>query len=605
MSRSTMSFHRWWLVQYSSLFVLLLVIGIQFINAQSNIKTSFSCQGRPSGYYADVESGCQIYHMCDGLGRQFSYSCPNTTLFQQRMLICDHWYMVNCSKSEDDYTANLLIGQREKPFVEDSEDHPYYRTPRPDLLAHPSASEYNIIYRIGRAQVGSNQNLVGADSNEDGEKNEGPAYFLPSHWSTEYKKSSKPLRNSQKVDLTQQSQVELKTTGFANEAFNEIKSNNAFKRVDSDVSKTIPVNFKSNFAATTPVYPQFVEPEVPLASGELTNVGTGNIHTVVLPPSLQTNQNIRSRTSNRQNIRTSNIQNARPIIAQNFRQVDAPSPIVNFKSTFKATTPVYPVTLDDETIAKNNFDFGDLTVGNGQQQENSSSVVVNFNSDFKATTPVYPTALDEETKLKNEYDFGQLLPLTRNDRNKPIVNFQSAFKATTPVYPNFVDPALVRKHNDDFSGETPKLEQEEAPVPVNFKSNFKATTPVYPKEVDPSVHLAGGGTFTGVAEGIAETIVPPRLVNNPSQPSITFESPRYQIGVLPGSENQASQQLPQSEALLIRKPPNTESQWQELRTMFLIPDYDFPLDTITRPAYESKGPNSFQANQNTHIIEDS
>ncbi|GBP08115.1 hypothetical protein EVAR_69196_1 [Eumeta japonica] len=58
-------------------------------------KTSFSCSGRPSGYYADVETGCQ------------------------RMLICDHWYMVNCSKAEKDYTANLLIGQRDKPFVND------------------------------------------------------------------------------------------------------------------------------------------------------------------------------------------------------------------------------------------------------------------------------------------------------------------------------------------------------------------------------------------------------------------------------------------------------------------------------------------------------
>lgn len=49
--------------------------------------------------------------MCDGLGRQFTYSCPNTTLFQQRMLICDHWYMVNCSKSESHFAANLLIGK--------------------------------------------------------------------------------------------------------------------------------------------------------------------------------------------------------------------------------------------------------------------------------------------------------------------------------------------------------------------------------------------------------------------------------------------------------------------------------------------------------------
>lgn len=54
--------------------------------------------------------------MCDGLGRQFSYTCPNTTLFQQRMLICDHWYMVNCSKSESDYSANLLIGQCQYHF---------------------------------------------------------------------------------------------------------------------------------------------------------------------------------------------------------------------------------------------------------------------------------------------------------------------------------------------------------------------------------------------------------------------------------------------------------------------------------------------------------
>lgn len=48
--------------------------------------------------------------MCDGQGRQFTNICPNATLFQQRMLICDHWYMVNCDKAESNYDANLLIG---------------------------------------------------------------------------------------------------------------------------------------------------------------------------------------------------------------------------------------------------------------------------------------------------------------------------------------------------------------------------------------------------------------------------------------------------------------------------------------------------------------
>nr|ATU82869.1 secreted Chitin-binding peritrophin-like protein [Pristhesancus plagipennis] len=81
--------------------------------------TSFSCQDRPIGYYADVETNCQVYHMCGEGGRQYSYTCPNTTLFHQRMLICAHWYQVNCNRSMADYSANLLIGQRDKPFVED------------------------------------------------------------------------------------------------------------------------------------------------------------------------------------------------------------------------------------------------------------------------------------------------------------------------------------------------------------------------------------------------------------------------------------------------------------------------------------------------------
>ncbi|EDW34409.1 GL22245 [Drosophila persimilis] len=126
-------------------------------------KTSFSCTGRPAGYYADVETGCQVYHMCDGLGRQFSYTCPNTTLFQQRMLICDHWYMVNCSKAESNYAANLLIGQRDKPFVNDEENS--LRTPRPDLLDRPYAPDYSgESFRSQYKQLTPNQNQIRDES---------------------------------------------------------------------------------------------------------------------------------------------------------------------------------------------------------------------------------------------------------------------------------------------------------------------------------------------------------------------------------------------------------------------------------------------------------
>jgi hypothetical protein len=66
--------------------------------------------------------------MCDLEGRRYTNACPNETLFQQRMMICDHWYMVNCNRSEQDYGANELIGQRDKPFVS-SEEHLHHREP--------------------------------------------------------------------------------------------------------------------------------------------------------------------------------------------------------------------------------------------------------------------------------------------------------------------------------------------------------------------------------------------------------------------------------------------------------------------------------------------
>uniref|UniRef100_A0A336MMM2 CSON003794 protein n=1 Tax=Culicoides sonorensis TaxID=179676 RepID=A0A336MMM2_CULSO len=97
-------------------------------------RTTFSCSGRPAGYYADVETGCQIYHMCDGQGRQFTNICPNATLFQQRMLICDHWYMVNCDRAES---------QRDQPFVTEEERIYEIRTPRPDILDRPYAPDYS------------------------------------------------------------------------------------------------------------------------------------------------------------------------------------------------------------------------------------------------------------------------------------------------------------------------------------------------------------------------------------------------------------------------------------------------------------------------------
>ncbi|XP_069946563.1 mucin-2-like isoform X2 [Cherax quadricarinatus] len=52
-----------------------------------------------------------VYHMCDTLEKQYSYLCPNHTLFNQKFMVCDHWYMVNCSSAQDFYHLNVHIGE--------------------------------------------------------------------------------------------------------------------------------------------------------------------------------------------------------------------------------------------------------------------------------------------------------------------------------------------------------------------------------------------------------------------------------------------------------------------------------------------------------------
>merc|ERR1719233_1485125 len=74
-------------------------------------ETSFVCDGQADGgYYADPEAECQAFHICanDGNGglTKYSFLCPNGTIFQQKYLVCDWWFNVDCSLSEELYSIN-------------------------------------------------------------------------------------------------------------------------------------------------------------------------------------------------------------------------------------------------------------------------------------------------------------------------------------------------------------------------------------------------------------------------------------------------------------------------------------------------------------------
>ena len=61
------------------------------------LQTTFSCDGRSYGYYADQDNNCEVFHVClpitDDVGNaletaHFSFVCGNATVFSQESLTC-------------------------------------------------------------------------------------------------------------------------------------------------------------------------------------------------------------------------------------------------------------------------------------------------------------------------------------------------------------------------------------------------------------------------------------------------------------------------------------------------------------------------------------
>ncbi|KAK2581978.1 hypothetical protein KPH14_002417 [Odynerus spinipes] len=96
-------------------------------------ETNFSCHGKViGGYYADVEAGCQMFHVCTigqkGEIMDIKFLCLNGTIFDQETRVCERVDEVDCSKSEQFYNLNLeLYGNNAVTLglhESDNEDNP-------------------------------------------------------------------------------------------------------------------------------------------------------------------------------------------------------------------------------------------------------------------------------------------------------------------------------------------------------------------------------------------------------------------------------------------------------------------------------------------------
>lgn len=58
------------------------------------------------GFYADMETRCQVWHWCIHSGMKYDFLCPNATVFNQQTRVCDWFYNVDCFQAESYYLNN-------------------------------------------------------------------------------------------------------------------------------------------------------------------------------------------------------------------------------------------------------------------------------------------------------------------------------------------------------------------------------------------------------------------------------------------------------------------------------------------------------------------
>ncbi|XP_045764987.1 flocculation protein FLO11-like [Maniola jurtina] len=112
--------------------------------------TNFTCAGKViGGYYADLETSCQMFHVCT-VGQQeepmdIKFLCLNGTVFDQETRVCERVDEVDCTKSEKFYSLNLeLYGSTTPPIIQAEPTKPQPKsTERTHLYSKPSSTTEN------------------------------------------------------------------------------------------------------------------------------------------------------------------------------------------------------------------------------------------------------------------------------------------------------------------------------------------------------------------------------------------------------------------------------------------------------------------------------
>ncbi|CAH2107251.1 unnamed protein product [Euphydryas editha] len=109
-------------------------------------ETNFTCTGKViGGYYADLETSCQMFHVCT-VGQQdepmdIKFLCLNGTVFDQETRVCERVDEVDCTKSEKFYSLNLeLYGSTTPPIILPDQTKPQIKPTEQSILQNKSTT---------------------------------------------------------------------------------------------------------------------------------------------------------------------------------------------------------------------------------------------------------------------------------------------------------------------------------------------------------------------------------------------------------------------------------------------------------------------------------
>ncbi|CAH0553167.1 unnamed protein product [Brassicogethes aeneus] len=152
--------------------------GVDFPILSHIPRTNFNCREVDSGYYADLETDCQVFHICED-GKKISFLCPNGTIFQQSDLICEWWTKVNCTNSPNLYDESAEKWQNQalkrkasrRVFLDGDNNHgAILRTEELSsvtAIKNGKQVDFNVERHEGRGREEKQRNRPRANDNED------------------------------------------------------------------------------------------------------------------------------------------------------------------------------------------------------------------------------------------------------------------------------------------------------------------------------------------------------------------------------------------------------------------------------------------------------